>query len=150
DYSFIRQLPNGPNPDDNKLVDVPAVPKALDIKVPANLAFASRGAMVPGVYQYAISFYNNNPATGVGKETSYSQPFEVTLPKRKSKVILKNLPAGPAGTTQRIIYRTAVGAKTGFLEVGRIDTTTNDFTDDKADSDRKETAHVEGLLGLTP
>jgi hypothetical protein len=69
-----------------------------------------------------------------------------------SAVQLTNIPTGPAGVTQRVIYRTSGGLTGGFRYVGSLDdNSTTTFLDTKSDSSLgrspQDTSTIGALLG---
>ena len=86
------------------------------------LASATGGALVAGTYYYAYTFYN-----GVA-ESNFSAQVPIAV-STGAAVTLTNVMRGPAGTTERRIYRTDVNGRQ-LYEVGRLtDNTTTTYTD---------------------
>ncbi|MFE5813185.1 hypothetical protein ACFQ6S_07260 [Streptomyces sp. NPDC056479] len=73
---------------------------------PTATAVAGAGLEV-GAYRYAVTFVTAGAETETGAETT------VTTTAGNQKVDLTTIPTGPAGTTARRLYRTAVGGATG-------------------------------------
>jgi hypothetical protein len=80
------------------------------------------GDLIAGTYRYAYTFFN-----GVA-ESNFSVQVPLDVPA-DAAIQLDNVLEGPAGTTERRIYRTDVNARQLYY-VGRIpDNTTHTFTD---------------------
>lgn len=103
---------------------------AASVAVPGapTLATASGTTLGVGVYKYQITFV-------VGGETSGGTEASITTTSNNTNVNLTNIPLGPAGCTQRGVYRTAVGGATGTekLVAYIADNTTTTYTDSTAD-----------------
>jgi len=78
--------------------DVPLTPPTAP-----TLAPAAGTELEVGTYKYAITFVTANGETSAGTEET------VVTTGGNEQVSLSAIPTGPAGTTQRKIYRTAVG-----------------------------------------
>lgn len=86
------------------------------------VAASSGGNLVSGIYYYAYAFYN-----GVAT-SNFSANVAISV-QANQKVTVSDILAGPAGTTERRIYRTDVNGRQ-LYEIGRIsDNTTTTFVD---------------------
>ncbi|WP_460060550.1 hypothetical protein [Streptomyces sp. YKOK-I1] len=96
---------------------------------PTAAAAAGAGLKV-GAYRYAVTFVT------AGKESDTGAEATVTTTAGNQKVNLTAIPAGPAGTTARRLYRTAVGGATGSerLLATIEDNTATTFSDDVPDA----------------
>lgn len=83
-----------------------------------------------GVYRYAVTFVNGSGETTGGTEIS------VTTVAGSQAVSLAGIPIGPAGTTQRRLWRTSVGGATATekLLATLADNTTTVYQDTLPDS----------------
>lgn len=92
------------------------------------------GNVDPGLHSWAVTFVTAAGETNLGTN---STPIDVIggSPPVGSIVNLTAIPLGPAGTLQRIIYRTVAGNVGNFLRVTTInDNTTTFFADNVPDS----------------
>jgi hypothetical protein len=90
---------------------------------PVAAVTSSGGALEAGRFFYAYAFYN-----GVA-ESNFSAQVPADVQVRNSYVTLTNVLPGPAGTTERRIYRTDVNGRQLYY-VGKIgDNTTTSFID---------------------
>jgi hypothetical protein len=93
------------------------------------------------------------PDNVTGTYTDSREDTELTVPAPTvndagaSRVALTSVPLGPAGITERLVYRTRAGGGDYFL-VGRIgDNTTTTFDDDAADDSLHELAPTVSTIG---
>ncbi|MFC1858440.1 hypothetical protein ACFL9U_10530, partial [Thermodesulfobacteriota bacterium] len=135
---FVNQSGTGPatvtwNPFTEQLVfdvrdnttanDVLAILNGPDI---SNIGKAddAGGKLAKGAYVYKISFLDNT-----GAEGNLSTPIPIEVRADNSHVTLSNIPAGPAGTVARKIYRTSKDS-TAFTLVGTLNgNDVGNFTD---------------------
>jgi hypothetical protein len=96
----------------------------------AAVATAAGTTLGVGAYRYQVTFVN------AGGETTGGVEFTITTTTSNTNVNLTSIPTGPTGTTQRKIYRTAVGGAAGTekLVTTIADNTTTTFTDNVADA----------------
>lgn len=85
-----------------------------------------------GAYQYVVTFVSGS-GFGTG-ESAQSPTVNITTTNGNQQVVLSNLPLGPAGTTQRNIYRTAVGGSTFKLLTSISSGIVTTYTDSTADA----------------
>jgi hypothetical protein len=110
-----------------------AIPTSNTAAVPAPgaaaVATAAGTTLGVGVYRYQITF------TNAGGETNGGVEFTITTTTNNTNVSMTSIPLGPSGTTNRRIYRTAVGGAAGTekLLTTIADNTTTTFTDNIAD-----------------
>ena len=90
----------------NGSIDVDAANGARDgLPLTAPTPSAGTSGSVSGTFVYAISFSNGTEA-GVG-------PTSSAITVTSGRVVLSDLPVGPAGTTTRYVYRKQVGGGDG-------------------------------------
>ncbi len=107
------------------------------------LAGAGAGNVTNGAHNYAVTFVTAAGETTMDTTNTCLAQVTVADNTTNGKVGLTNIPTGPAGTTARRIYRTAVAnvATNGYLSCGFqqlvatiADNTTATYTDNTADS----------------
>ncbi len=103
---------------DDQPLSVPGAP---------NVALASGTELEIGAYKYAITFITANGETTAGSEA------QITTTSGNQRVQLSNIPTGPAGTTARRIYRTAVGGSQKKLVATINDNVTTSYLDQVPD-----------------
>ncbi|HEX6690863.1 MAG TPA: DUF4347 domain-containing protein, partial [Burkholderiales bacterium] len=108
------------NADATKDVDLTTITDALRAPAPAKPNLDSQGAggaLVAGkTYEYKVTFYDDTSKT----ESNASVTLSVTVGAGNSKVKLKDIEAGPDGTTQRRIYRKEAGTNDPFRMVHEL------------------------------
>jgi hypothetical protein len=97
------------------------------------------GTIAVGSRAYVVTFViaSNPDGTGVQFETAPGPASNAVNPNGSQQVSLTNIPLGPAGTKQRIIYRSKAGNGTAgpFFKVGTIsNNTVTTFTDNNQDA----------------
>ncbi len=90
-------------------------------------SLASGIALEIGYYEYAVTFVTANGETTPGALRG------ITTTSGNQKVNLSSIPTGPAGTTARRIYRSAVGGGDLFLADEIADNETTGYLDETPD-----------------
>lgn len=93
---------------------------------------ASAGNLGVGLYRYVVTYL-----TGTGQETAFATTNESSITTTTTSTqVTVNLPIGPAGVTQRRVYRTVVGGASGTekLVATIANNTAATYTDNVADA----------------
>jgi hypothetical protein len=106
-------------------------------------AAATGSGLGIGAYQYAVTFVDN-----VGGESAPGTAASVTTTSGSQQVNLSAIPTGPAVTSKRKIYRTAVGGSQLKYLTTLADNTTTTYTDTTPDSSLGANAPTSNNFGL--
>lgn len=108
--------------------------------VAPTVAVNTTAGNLTGNYQYAIAFVTGYWQGPVGSGTFHAKgntgggAASTTVSPNAQQVNLSNIPIGPTGVYERIIYRTDANGANFYYLTTLADNTTTTYTDDTADS----------------
>jgi hypothetical protein len=110
------------------------------------LALAAGTNLGIGVYKYQVTYLSGKTNINPG-ESFPSTNANITTTSGNQAVSLTAIPLGPAGTTGRRIYRTAVGGSSYLLLATISDNTTTTYSDTTADGSLGAAAPTHSSFG---